>query len=94
LVVVESCAAGTPVVLVAGDGNAALELVEDGVNGKVAESVAPEALGAAIVDVVSAGEPLRKTTYEWFTVASRTRTVHAAAEQILVRLVDAVGDVR
>jgi len=94
LVVVESCAVGTPVVLVAGDGNAALELVEDGVNGKVAASIAPEALGGAIVDVVSAGEPLRKTTHEWFTDASSTKTVRAAAQQILTRLADAVGNAR
>jgi len=89
LVVVESCAAGTPVVLVAGDGNAAVELVEDGVNGKVAASIAPDALGGAIVDVVSAGEALRKTTHDWFTEASRTKTVRATANQILARLTEA-----
>lgn len=86
LVVVESAAAGTPVVLVAGESNASVELVEDGVNGRVAASTAPETLGAAIVDVVSAGDPLRKTTHEWFTEASRTKTVHATAQGILARL--------
>jgi glycosyltransferase involved in cell wall biosynthesis len=91
LVVVESCAAGTPVVLVAAEDNASVELVEDGVNGKVAASTAPAELGAAIVDVVTAGEPLRKTTHGWFTEASRTRTIHAAARQIAERLAEAAG---
>jgi glycosyltransferase involved in cell wall biosynthesis len=91
LVVVESCAAGTPVVLVDGDDNASVELVEDERNGKVAASVAPEHLGAAIVDVVSAGETLRKTTLAWFTEVSTTRTVRVTAQQILARLEEAVG---
>ncbi|WP_158850677.1 glycosyltransferase family 4 protein [Saccharothrix deserti] len=91
LVVVESCAVGTPVVLVDGDDNAAVELIEDGVNGRLAKSVAPHELGAAIVDVVSAGEPLRKTTHAWFTEVSRTNTVTATAKRILARLEEAVG---
>lgn len=92
LVVVESCAVGTPVVLVQGDGNASVELIEDGVNGQIADSPAPEALGSAIVDVVSAGESLRKTTHEWFTEASRTKTVTVTARNILARLAQAVGE--
>lgn len=90
LVVVESCAAGTPVVLVAGEDNAAVELIDDGVNGRVAASVAPEELGAAIVEVVEAGEPLRQTTLAWFETASRTKTLRAAARQILARMEGAV----
>jgi glycosyltransferase involved in cell wall biosynthesis len=94
LVVVESCAAGTPVVLVAGDDNASVELVEDGVNGRIAASAAPQELGAAIVDVVSAGAPLRKTTADWFEQARQTKTVHAAAAQILGRIAEAVAQAR
>jgi glycosyltransferase involved in cell wall biosynthesis len=94
LVVVESCALGTPVVLVDGEDNASVELVEDGVNGKVAASVAPETLGAAIVEVISAGAPLRKTTAEWFDQARRTKTVRAAAAQILTRIEEAVQRAR
>lgn len=92
LVAVESCAVGTPVVLVAGDGNASVELIEDGVNGQIAASASPEELGGAIVDVVSAGEALRKTTHEWFTEASRTKTVTVTATTILARLVDVAGN--
>lgn len=91
LVVVESCAAGTPVVLVDGDDNASIELVEDGVNGKVAASTAPNDLGTAIIEVVSAGEPLRKTTHAWFSEASRTKTIRATARRILARLEEAAG---
>jgi glycosyltransferase involved in cell wall biosynthesis len=91
LVVVESCAAGTPVVLVDADDNAAVELVDDGVNGHIARSLAPDALGTSIVDVVTAGESMRRTTHAWFTEASRTRTVQATARQIVTRLEQAVA---
>lgn len=91
LVVVESCAAATPVVLVDGDDNASVELIEDGVNGKVAASIAPEQLGDAIVEVISAGEPLRKTTLDWFVEVSTTKTVQVTAQRILARLEEAVG---
>ncbi|WP_158850663.1 glycosyltransferase family 4 protein [Saccharothrix deserti] len=89
LVVVEACAAGTPVVLVEGDDNASVELVEPGVNGQVARSTAD--LGAAIVDVVSAGEPLRKSTHDWYTQVSKTNTIQATARQILDRLTRAAA---
>lgn len=94
LVVVESCAAGTPVVLVAGEDNAAVELIDDGVNGRIAASVAPEDLGAAIIDVLEAGEPLRQTTLAWFETASRTKSLRATASQILARMEGAVCTVR
>jgi glycosyltransferase involved in cell wall biosynthesis len=86
LVVVEACAAGTPVVLVAGDDNASVELVEEGINGAVAGSVRPDDLGAAIVRVIEAGEPLRASTAQWFETASETKTIRAAARGILRRL--------
>ena len=43
LVVVEAAARGAPVVVVAGPDNAAIELVEEGVNGVVAASAEPDA---------------------------------------------------
>ena len=52
LVVVEAAAAATPSVVVRGVDNAAVELIEEGVNGTVAESVEPAELGAAIVRVI------------------------------------------
>lgn len=83
LVVVEACAAGTPAVLVAGEDNAAVELVEEGINGFVAASTAPEELGAALVAAVRGGRPLRESTHGWFRDAVRTRTTQRTAEQLL-----------
>lgn len=83
LVVVEAAAAGTPTVLVAAPDNAAVELVEDGVNGAVAGGLQPEVLGGAIVRVVQAGRPLRESTFAWFRTAARERTMAASAAGIL-----------
>jgi len=86
LVVVEASAAGTPVVLVEAEDNAAIELVEPGVNGFVASSTAPAVLGSAIVAAVQGGSALRVRTREWFEVAAEQRTAELAARQILERL--------
>jgi glycosyltransferase involved in cell wall biosynthesis len=66
LVVVEAASYGTPIVVVEGSDNAAVELVEDGVNGVVAPSASAEDLAAAIVRVLEAGHALRESTAAWF----------------------------
>jgi glycosyltransferase involved in cell wall biosynthesis len=66
LVVVEAASRGTPSVVVRGEDNAAVELVEDGVNGVVAASASPEDLADAIVRVHDAGLSLRESTAAWF----------------------------
>jgi glycosyltransferase involved in cell wall biosynthesis len=66
LVVIESSARGVPVVVVAGPDNAATELVEEGLNGTVASSVAPNDLADAIVRINLAGPALRNSTLDWF----------------------------
>ena len=66
LVVVEASSVGTPAVVVDAPDNAALELVEDGVNGVVAASATADAVGAAIVRVHQAGPELRASTAAWF----------------------------
>ncbi|HTA35483.1 MAG TPA: glycosyltransferase, partial [Solirubrobacteraceae bacterium] len=66
LVVVEASARGTPSVVVAGEDNAATELIEPGVNGLIAASASPEDLAAAIVAVAAAGQALRASTSAWF----------------------------
>ena len=48
LVVIEAAARGTPSVVVEGPDNAAVELIEEGVNGVVAASASAEDLAAAI----------------------------------------------
>jgi len=71
LVVVEASAAGTPSVVVRGEDNAATELVEEGINGFVAESTAPEDLAEAIARVHEAGAALRRSTADWFARNAR-----------------------
>jgi len=67
LVVVETLAKGTPVVLVSGEDNASTELIEEGVNGFVAPDASAAALAAAVISVRDGGTGLRDSTLEWFT---------------------------
>jgi glycosyltransferase involved in cell wall biosynthesis len=66
MIVVEASAAGVPSVVVRDPDNAAVELVQDGANGFVAESAAPEAIAAAITRVHAAGPALRESTARWY----------------------------
>lgn len=81
LVVVEAAARGVPTVLIAGDDNAAVDLIEDGVNGLVAADA--DALGAAIVDVVRAGEALRVTTRAWYERARVEAGLGVSIDRVL-----------
>jgi glycosyltransferase involved in cell wall biosynthesis len=86
LVVVEACAVGTPVVVVTAPDNAAVELVSPGVNGEIASSSRPEDLGDAIVTVVRAGQPLRRSAAAWYAQAARTSTMAHSADGVLAAL--------
>ncbi len=66
LVVVEAAHRGLPTVVVRDPDNAATELVDEGENGFVAASAAPEDLADAIVRVHEAGQGLRERTAAWF----------------------------
>ena len=66
LVVVEAAARGTPSVVVAGEDNAATELIEEGVNGTIAPSADPATVADAIVRVHEAGTTMRQSTADWF----------------------------
>jgi glycosyltransferase involved in cell wall biosynthesis len=88
LVVVEAAAAGTPVVVAAAPDNAAAELVTDGVNGFVAESVDVDALSRAVAAALDGGAELRRTTRTWFETTARLGTVRASARGILAALLD------
>ncbi len=66
LVIVEASSAGTPSVVVRGPENAACELIEEGVNGFVADSAEPADLADAVVRVVRGGAALRESTLRWF----------------------------
>jgi len=84
LVVIEAAAYGTPTVVVAGEANAAAELIQDGVNGFVAASV--EALPDAVAAVHAGGDALRASTEAWFTTRAKelsgARSIEVIAEGI------------
>ena len=82
LVVIEAAARGTPSVVVAGEDNAAVELVDDGVNGLVAASASPEDLAAAIVRVSDGGAPLRRSTAEWFAAHAPRLSLQSSLEAV------------
>ena len=83
LVIVEAAALGTPSVVVNGPDNAALELVEDGVNGVVAASSEPGELSAAILRVHQAGDALRASTAEWFMRNGHRLSLESSLETVL-----------
>ena len=82
LVVVEAAAHGTPSVIVAGAENAAVELVQDGVNGVVALDETPESLARALVAAVEAGPALRESTARWFEETASRLRIDASLEVV------------
>ncbi|MBV9995940.1 MAG: glycosyltransferase family 4 protein [Caulobacteraceae bacterium] len=83
LVVVEAAAVGTPTILVAGEDNAAVELIEEGVNGFVAAEPSPEALAEAIVRTYRAGEAIRDSTVEWFKRNADRLSIDSSLERVV-----------
>jgi glycosyltransferase involved in cell wall biosynthesis len=82
LVVIEAAASGTPSVLVAGEDNAAVELVEDGVNGYVVAEPDPERIAEAIAAVHAGGTELRDRTAEWFREHAERLSARESARQV------------
>jgi glycosyltransferase involved in cell wall biosynthesis len=83
LVVVEAAALGVPSVVVRGPDNAAVELVDDGENGAVADSVEPSELAAAILRVHAAGPALRESTAAWFQRNADRLSLDRSLETVL-----------
>jgi glycosyltransferase involved in cell wall biosynthesis len=83
LVVVEAAAVGTPTIVVDAPDNAAVELIEDGVNGFVARSAEPEELGNAIIRAHEAGPALRKSTIDWFRRNRKRLSLESSVERVL-----------
>ncbi|HWC28397.1 MAG TPA: glycosyltransferase [Solirubrobacteraceae bacterium] len=82
MVVIEAAAAGTPSVVVAAPDNAAVELVEEEVNGFVARDASPAALAEAIVRVVAAGPALRASTRAWFAANARRLSLEHSLDAV------------
>jgi glycosyltransferase involved in cell wall biosynthesis len=83
LVVLEAASRGTPAIVVAGEDNAAVELVEEGVNGFVAPTARAEDLAAAIVRVHAGGEELRDSTLAWFRRNEVRLSLASSLEQVV-----------
>ena len=89
MVVVEAAARGTPSVVVAAPDNAATELIEEGVNGVIAPSAAPQDLADAMVRVHEAGPALRATTAEWFARNAERLSMTASLDRVAAEYVSA-----
>ena len=83
LIVVEAASKGTPSIVARAPDNAAVELVEDGINGVIADSASPEDLAAAIVRVHEAGDALRDSTCEWFARNAHRLSLAASLEIVV-----------
>ncbi len=66
LAVLEAAAAGVPSVVVAAPDNAAVEWIDEGVNGTVAPSADAADLASAILRIHAAGDAIRASTAGWF----------------------------
>jgi glycosyltransferase involved in cell wall biosynthesis len=83
MVVVEAAAHATPSVVVAGEDNASVELVAEGVNGVVAAGADPETIAAAIVKVYEAGIAMRQSTAEWFAHNAQRLSLESSLRVVL-----------
>jgi glycosyltransferase involved in cell wall biosynthesis len=83
MVVVEAAARGTPSVVVAGEDNAATELIVEGVNGTIAPSADPDAVADAIVHIQKSGRELRERTARWFAENVEHLTLESSLKTVL-----------
>jgi glycosyltransferase involved in cell wall biosynthesis len=83
MVVVEASAHATPAVVVPAADNAAVELVQDGVNGVVAASDDPGSIAEAIKRVYDAGFAMRQSTAEWFGRNGEALSLQASLRAVL-----------
>jgi glycosyltransferase involved in cell wall biosynthesis len=83
LVVVEAAARATPSVVLAGEDNAATELIVEGVNGTIAASSDPQAVADAIVRVHEAGIALRESTARWFAENAERLSLESSLRRVL-----------
>ena len=75
MVVVEAGAYGVPAVVVEAEDNAAVELIEDGVNGFVTAPATAEALARRLLACVNGGEALRASTRDWYAANAKRLSI-------------------
>ena len=85
MVVGEAAWHGTPSVVVAGPDNAAVDLVEPGVTGLVADVATPEHLAEVVLDVHRAGATMRASTVAWWQAHGADHLMSASIAQVLRR---------
>ena len=83
MVVVEASAQGVPAVVVAGEDNAAVELIELGRNGFVASLPDAGSVSAAIIQCWRAGAALRATTREWYAKNATRLSLQHSLDEVL-----------
>ena len=83
MVVAESMAAGVPAVVCRAPDNASTELIEEGVNGAIAEDASPGRLAAAILKVVEDAGSLRSSTATWYGENAERLSMRRSIERVL-----------
>lgn len=82
MVVLEAAAQGTPSIVVAGEDNAATELVQPGENGFIAPSDSAQDLAEAIWRVHDGGAELRARTAGWFATNIKQLSLQTSLERV------------
>ncbi len=82
MVVLEAAAHGTPSIVVAGEDNAATELVEQGENGFIAPSASAKDLADAVWRIYDAGAELRAKTASWFARNIKQLSLETSLQQV------------
>lgn len=82
LIVVEASARGVPVIVVTADDNAAVELVEPGINGLIADPATPHALASAIVASVHESDALRQRTRDWYAANAERLSIETSLKAV------------
>jgi glycosyltransferase involved in cell wall biosynthesis len=82
MIVIEAAAAGTPSVVVRSEDNAATELIEEGVNGYIVPSDAPEHLASGIIRAIEDGMALRRSTADWFAHNADRLSLASSLERV------------
>lgn len=84
LVVVEASARGVPAIVATAPDNAAVELVEEGANGFVADPPTAKALADALLKTLETGENLRKETKAWYAANAERLSMDSSLHAVSV----------
>jgi glycosyltransferase involved in cell wall biosynthesis len=80
---VEAMGEGVPVITAGFDENLAVNNIEPGRNGFVADPPTPQHIADRILEVLAGGEALRRTTLDWYEEHATTRTAEHSVSQMI-----------